>query len=165
MESKIYHERITELYVLYNSDSFIMSNILSTLPCAYVITYTNDNVHAEKYVGSTKNLYIRIMRHINNYKKFKRILCIDLYITDNIESSRCLERILIRIIKPSANIFIPYLYVDDREIMKELYYKIMDLDYNIIKIGCRYLKCVTKFRKVKVMRMNYGRNDNHYEIL
>ena len=106
----------------------------------YVITHTHDNIHAERYVGVTKNLYRRICHHSN-----KEIIYIDLYITDDIDLAESLERILMELIKPATNRRFTPLSDKDKEIMKELLCDDILRNYisdNKIKIGCRYLKYI-----------------------
>ncbi len=113
----------------------------------YVITHTNDNIYAERYVGSSKNLFNRRRGHYN-----KEIICIDLYVTDDIEIANSLERILIELINPATNITIPPLSNKDRNFMIKLLEsgKIKkDIYNNTVKIGCRYLKLITSKEKIR----------------
>lgn len=139
-EIEIYYTRISDLYV-------------KSLPKrigAYVITHTPDNIHAEKYVGSTKNLYNRMYEHFN-----KEIICIDLYITDDIDLAESLERILMELIRPATNSVISPLSDKDNEIMKELLEDTNikeQLSNNIIKIGYRYLKYINHNKRYLIKR-------------
>lgn len=126
---KIYHARISNIYTLPKRIG------------AYVITHTYDNVHAEKYVGATKNIYGRMTTHYSH----KNIIYIDIYVTDDISLAESLERILIDLINPLTNIQIPSLSNRDKEIMEEL---ILDdklknyISENVVKVGYRYLNYI-----------------------
>ena len=127
---KIHHECITDL----------CKQSIPKRIGTYVIVHTKDNIYAEKYIGSTKNLYNRMCGHCD-----KEIIYIDLYITDDMLLAESLERILIYIIKPTSNTQNPQLINNDDELMKEL----LDCDNlkelimnNTIKIGYRYLKYI-----------------------
>jgi len=116
---------------------------------AYVITHTPDNIRAERYAGSTNNLYKRMndLDHCN-----KNILYICMYITDDIILAQRLERIFMELVKPATNKILSPLSNDDRELMKELHEDIKFkeiLSDNGIKIGCRYLKYVKNKRTIK----------------
>lgn len=107
---------------------------------SYVITHTSDNIHAEKYVGSTKYLHSRICDHCD-----KNILYVDIYVIDNIDNARSLERILMNLIKPSSNKRILYLLDKDNTLMKEILENGEIKDYifeNTIRIGCRHLRYI-----------------------
>ncbi len=109
---------------------------------AYIMTHTPDNVHAEKYIGSTRNLYNRMHSHND-----KKVIYIDIYITDNIELAHSLERILMELIRPATNIKISPLSDNDKVTMKELLEDTNIKDHtldNIIKIGFRHLKYIIK---------------------
>lgn len=95
----------------YASDIHTIPNKIG----AYIITHKYNNIYAEKYVGSTKNLRIRMCGHCD-----KKIISIDLFITNNIELAKRLERILINLIKPATNKHFPLLSNEDKELMKEL---------------------------------------------
>ena len=153
---------MSNLKIYYEHISNFCTQTIPKRIGAYVITHTFDNIHAEKYVGSTKNLYNRICGHYD-----KVTIYIDLYITDDIYLAECLERVLMELINPATNKRISSLSDNDKELMNEL---LEDTDIkehlsnNIIKIGCRYLKCVnrkiilgehrTLSKKWKILRIN-----------
>ncbi len=141
-EFKIYYERISDLYTLPKRIG------------AYVITHTTNNTHAEKYIGSTKNLYNRIHNHNKN------IIYIDIYVTDDIDLAESLERVLIELTNPATNIQIPSLSYNDNELMKELLevtnIKNHTLE-NTVRIGYRYLKYFNKKEKYNyTINLNCG---------
>lgn len=111
----------------------------------YIITHSYDNIHSEKYVGLSKNLYNRMSGHLD-----KNILCVDLYITDSEELSKRLECVLLNLIIPASNIIIPPLQDKDKylmiEVLENIEFKNLILN-NISKIGCRYLKYVSGCNK------------------
>jgi len=125
----MYHIRISNIYTLPEKIG------------VYVITHTPDNIHAEKYVGMTKNVYNRLLYgHLE-----KNIIYIDIYPTDNINMAQSLEKVLIKLIKPVTNI--KHLYLSNKE--EELMYKLIEDDKinryifeNNIKIGYRNLKYI-----------------------
>ncbi len=148
---EIYHERITDL----------CTQSIPKRIGAYVIVHTKDNIHAEKYVGSTTNLCNRRHGHYN-----KGIIYIDLYMTDYIEFAQSLERVLMKLIEPTTNKIIPSLYDEDNELMNEVLendkLKELILD-NTIKIRCRYLKCNIRIEndrnpKVTIIEDNIPKN-------
>lgn len=109
---------------------------------AYVITHTFDNVNVKKYAGSTKNLHYRMHSQDHNTKK---VIYVDLYMTNDIDLAESVERILINLIKPASNKLLPSLSDKDKEIMKELLEDNLikeHLSEKIMKIGCRYLKYI-----------------------
>ncbi len=84
--------------------SRVTNDNISSILCsagAYVITHTPDNIHAERYVGSSKNLYQRRRGYCNN-----GIIYTDVYVTNDIDLAESLERVLMEIIKPAMNIHI-----------------------------------------------------------
>lgn len=132
---------MSEINILYTHVTDVYNSSIPKRIGAYVITHTCDNVHAERYVGSTKNLYNRMHGHCN-----KSIIYIDLYITDDIYLAQSLERILMELINPATNVIIPSLSDKDKEIMDELLRDTNIKEYisnNVVKIGCRYLKYIT----------------------
>jgi len=140
---------MSEINILYSHITDVYNSSIPKRIGVYVITHTKDNIHAEKYVGSTKNLYNRMHGHYN-----KKIIHIDLYITDDIEMAQSLVRILMELIEPATNINIPSLSDKDIEIMKEL---LEDTNIkecilnNITKIGYRYLRYITKNEKLPII--------------
>lgn len=109
---------------------------------AYVITHTINNIHVEKYVGATKSLYLRMHSQDHHTKK---IMYVDLYITDDIDLAESLERILINLIKPATNKIMQSLSDKDKETMKELLEDNTIKEHvseKIMKNGCRYLKYI-----------------------
>jgi len=145
-ELKIYHARVSNIYTLPKRIG------------AYVITHSYDNIHAEKYVGATKNIFTRMTDHCLN----KNILYIDLYVTDNIVLAESLERILIDLINPLTNVRIPSLSDRDEELMKKLSLDNKLKNYiseNVVKIGCRYLNYVinnkAEYKNYKKEYKNY----------
>ena len=108
----------------------------------YVITHTINNIHVEKYVGATKSLYLRMHSQDHHTKK---IMYVDLYITDDIDLAESLERILISLIKPATNKIMQSLSDKDMELMKELLEDTIIKEHvseKIMKIGHRYLKYI-----------------------
>lgn len=145
---------MSEINILYSHISDLLIQSIPKRIGAYTITHTKDNIHAEKYVGSTKNLYNRMRGHYN-----KKIIHINLYITDDIEMAQSLERILMELINPATNIQITSLSDKDTEIMKELLEdtNIKEcISNNITKIGYRYLKYIT--RNEVIAKMANARN-------
>jgi len=137
---KIHHEHISNL---------CKDNVPKRIG-AYVITHSHDNIYAEKYVGVTKNLYKRMCGHCN-----KEIICIDLFITDDIILAESLERILIELINPSTNKLIYPLSDKDKHIMEELLENIeikKVILNNTIQIGYRFLKCIKFDEKIKEIK-------------
>ena len=131
-EIEIYHVRILDL----------CTQSIPKRIGTYVVTHTPDNIHAEKYVGSTKNLYNRIYSHCD-----KEMIYIDLYITDDIDIAESLERILIELIIPATNIIIPSLSDNDNEVMSELLMNTNIKEHilnNVVKVGYRFLKYIDK---------------------
>ncbi len=132
---------------------------------AYVITHTYNNITAEKYVGSTKNLYKRMCGHCN-----KEIICIDLFITDDIILAESLERILIDLIEPATNIQTLSLSNNDKYVMKELLENVeikKFISNNMIKVGSRFLKYVKsdKKRTKENKTIIIISDDVHYKIV
>ncbi len=56
---------MTEINILYSHITDVYNSSIPKRIGAYVITHTFDNIHAEKYVGSTKNLFKRMHGHCN----------------------------------------------------------------------------------------------------
>ncbi len=136
---------MSEINILYLHITDLHNSSIPKRIGAYVITHTFDNIHAEKYVGSTKNLFKRTHEHCN-----KEIIHVDLYITDDIYLAECLERVLMELVNPATNKRMPSLSDNDKELMNELLEDTNIKEHllnNIIKIGCRYLKYVTKDEK------------------
>lgn len=133
---------MSEIYIKYSQITDVHNSSIPKRIGAYVITHTFDNLHAERYVGSTKNLFIRMYGHYD-----KNIIYVELYITDDVELAESLERILMELIKPATNKLIPPLSEKDREIMNEL---LRNTDIkertsnNIVKVGYRCLKYINK---------------------
>lgn len=116
----------------------------------YVITHECNDVyndlHSEKYVGYTKNLCYRMDGHYD-----KKIIYIDLYVTDDIDTAKSLEKIFINLIKPASNKWIPFLLHKDKTLMTELFENCNIKEYifeNVIKIGCRYSKYININNKI-----------------
>jgi len=130
---------MSDINILYSHISDLCNQSIPKRIGAYVITHTFDNIYAEKYVGSTKNLYNRIHGHCN-----KEMIYIDIFITDDILVAQSLERILMELIEPATNSIIYPLSDRDIELMNEL----LDTNIkehtsnNIVKIGYRYLKYI-----------------------
>lgn len=125
MNSKIQYIRIYDIHMLPNKIG------------AYVITHTYDNINAEKYVGSTENFCNRVNSH---YKK--RVIYIDLFVTNDIHLAKSLEKVLIKLIRPFTNIKTPSLSDEDKELMKELLENTEIQKYILekhVKTGYRYL--------------------------
>ncbi len=148
-----------ELELLYARITDINNQSIPKRIGTYVITHTYDNIHAERYVGSTKNLYNRLNNHYN-----KDIVYIDLYITDDVEIANSLERVLIELINPATNIRIPSLSNKDRDLMIELLENPeikKDIYNNTVKIGCRYLKYISgdvKKSKKSLHQVQFNKN-------
>ena len=157
---------MSDINILYMHISNIYAQSIPKRIGAYVITHTYNNTHAEKYVGSTKNLYKRM----NNHHE-KKIICIDLYITDNIELSESLERILMKLINPATNSIIPSLSDNDKELMKELLEDTNINEHaldNIVKIGCRYLKYISQDKRYltkRTKRLNIEIEKSYLNVL
>ncbi len=150
---------MSEINILYSHITDVYNSSIPKRIGTYVITHTIDNIHAEKYVGATKNLFNRMCGHYN-----KEIIYIDLFITDDIELAESLERILIELIEPATNKIIPPLSNKDKEIMNELLRNTDIKKYtsnNIVKIGCRYLKCVNKNESI-LLKYNDQINKTFY---
>ena len=133
---KLYHVRVSDR----------CANLIPERIGTYVMTHTYDNVHAKKYVGSTSNLCRRMYGHWD-----RKIIYIDLYITDDIDLAHSLERILIELIRPATNIKISPLSNEDKEIMNELLKDVKIREYmldNIVKIKCRYLKLIKENKRI-----------------
>ncbi len=131
---------MTEAIIEYLHIPDVYNHLIPEEIGAYVITHTWDNVYAQKYIGSSNNLHRRIGEHWN-----KNIIFADLYITDDLYMARSLERILTELIIPITNISVQSLYKEDKEIMNALLKNSNILQYttnNVVKIGCRYLKCI-----------------------
>ena len=130
--------------------SNIFKQSIPTRTGAYIITHTHDNIHVEKYVGSSKNLHQRMCNHNK-----KIIMNIDLYVTDDINVARSLEIIIMKLIMPSTNIIINTLSDKDKELMKKILedtkLKEQILNTNI-KIGYRHLKLIDAHNKYEIER-------------
>lgn len=125
--------------------------LLKNIPCwicTYIITHTPDNIHAEKYVGSTDNMRRRLAEH-----NTKNIISVDLYTTYSTEMTQSLERLLIKLIKPASNIITYPLDFRDQSIGWELdreenHDLKLSMFNNTVKIGYRYLKYINKDEKL-----------------
>ncbi len=143
---------MTEAIIEYLHIPDVYNHLIPEEIGAYVITHTWDNVYAQKYIGSSNNLHRRIGEHWN-----KNIIFVDLYITDDLDLARSLERILTELIIPITNISVQSLYKEDKEIMNALLKSSNILQYtsnNIVKIGCRYLKCIIGYKREQRMCEN-----------
>lgn len=99
----IYYARVLNLYSIPKREG------------VYVITHMPDNIHSERYVGSSSELYKRFYGHTD-----KNIVYIDLYVTDNLHIARSLEKVVIELVKPETNNTKPPLLEEDRLLLKEL---------------------------------------------
>lgn len=135
---------MTEINILYAHITDVHNSPIPKRIGAYVITHTFDNIHAEIYVGSTKNLFRRMSGHWSG-NKIGNIIYVTLYVTDDISLAQSLERILMELINPATNRRIQSLSDNDIKVMNEL---LRDTDIkkytsnNIVKVGCRHLKYV-----------------------
>lgn len=133
----------------------------------YIINHSYDNIHAEKYVGSSKNICKRISDHND-----KKIISIDLFITNDINLAKKLEKLLIELIKPLTNKSMPYI-IPDKNLMNkllendEIYEIIEKLSNDSIKIGYRFLTYNNDTNKSmkNTSRLNIYIPDKYLDVL
>ncbi len=135
---------MSEINISYVHILDVYNSVIPKRIGAYIITHSYDNIHAERYVGSTRNLFSRMSAHWSK-NKIGNMIYIDIYVTDDISLAQSLERILMELIEPATNRRIAPLSDDDNKIMSELLRdtKLKEcVSNNVVKIGYRYLKYV-----------------------
>jgi len=138
--------------LVYTRMTDINLNTQTSIIGAYVITHNLDNIHAEKYVGSTRNLNKRISGHKFN----KEIIYVEFYEINDIYISRSIERILMNLIKPNTNINISCLNKYDTKLMNlllENYELRKRMTNNSARIGYRYLNVIKNNKNLEEKRL------------